>query len=461
MSDSVFLQNDTARRLYAFACRLPIFDYHCHLSPREIFEDKTFFNLSQLWLSGDHYKWRVMRAFGVDERFVAGDADDYAKFEKFCEAMPSFIGNPVYHWAHFELKQYFGILKPLCSSNAKEIWDKTVAAMADGSFSARKLIEKSNVRAVITTDDPCDALEWHRLIKKQELSFEVLPCFRPDKAVNIENDGFCEYIAALGASANINIDGLDSLLDAVEKRLNYFVENGCTAADISFTDFPAAQYDRHLACAALKKRLNGEELDGSEIAIYKFAILKQMASLLAKHDIVMQLHIGVMRNCNRTMFERLGADCGGDSVANAIDIDSARALFDRIECDGGLPRTIVYTLNPTAYYPIATLLGDFAGAQRGKLQLGAAWWFADHRDGIKEQLRLCAATGGLGLFNGMLTDSRSFTSYVRHDYFRRILCSVIAEWVDGGEYPDDMVMLEKLIFDICFGNADRFFGGKI
>ncbi len=458
MSDNYMLKGELARRLYGYAAELPIFDYHCHLSPAEIYGDKVFNNITELWLDGDHYKWRVMRAYGADERLVTGGGDAYERFEAFCCALPSFIGNPVYHWAHMELKKYFGITLPVNAENAKIIWDKTLEAMSDGSFSARRLIARSNVECVITTDDPCDSLEYHAMLAKENLSFKVLPCFRPDRAINIEKEDFAQYVALLGKASGVAISDIDDLISALKARLDYFMNSGCAAADIAFTDFPK-EGSAELARRAFAKKMRGEKLEKDEEDAYKFEVLTRLAGMFFERKIVMQLHAGVMRNCNGKLFAAAGADAGGDSLANAVDVAAAQKLLDKIEREYGLPKTIIYTLNPNSYYPLATLLGDFWGGERGKLQLGAAWWFMDHRDGIREQLRITANTGGLGLFNGMLTDSRSFVSYARHDYFRRILCSLVAEWAEDGEYPDDENGLRELIFNVCIGNARRFFGG--
>ena len=461
MSDGYLLTTPAAERLYSAVRDLPIFDYHCHLVPEEIHSDRRFFNLTELWLAADHYKWRVMRQAGVPERLVTGDAPAREKFDAFAAALPEFVGNPVYHWAHLELKKYFGITLPLSPATADEIWNATERAMADGSFSARRLIECSGVRAVVTTDDPVDDLAFHEKLAAENLSFSVLPCFRPDKAINIEKDGFAEYIAALGKAVGRKINCVDDVVAALADRLDFFVAHGAPAADLSFKNF-AGRGDRAAAETALAKRLAGQTPDGRECGEYAFAVTEALARLFRERGIVMQIHTGVLRNQNGKRFEAIGADCGIDSVGDALDIEAAGRLFDAIERDGGMPKTIVYTLNAPSYYPLATMLGNFAGDTRGKLQLGAAWWFMDHRDGIREQLKTFASTGGLGYFNGMLTDSRSFVSYARHDYFRRILCSVLGEWAEAGECPDDGSLVETAR-NICYFNAEKFFaaGGNV
>ena len=456
--NKVFLENDKAVELYEYAKSLPIFDYHCHLAPQDILGDKVFSNLTELWLNGDHYKWRIMRAYGVDEKFITGDGDDKEKFFRFAEALPHFIGNPVYHWAHLELKKYFDLTLPICPKNAEEIWTRTLEKMADGSFSAKKLIERSNVCAVVTTDDPVDDLSAHRAISGEDNPFKVLPCFRADRLINIDKPDYADYVKKLGEVAGVEIKGFNELLEAVERRLDFFVANGATAVDIGMEDFPFGYGDVSKCDDIIKDRLDGKVIDDEDKAEFQFTLMAHIAKMLRDRGMVMQLHVGVIRNCNTVLFDRCGVDVGGDSVANVLNVNNARDFLDYVEQNGGLPKTIIYTLNPTAYYPLATLIGDFQGGERGKIQLGAAWWFMDHRDGIKEQMRVLASTGGLGLFNGMLTDSRSFTSYARHDYFRRIFCSLVGEWVESGEYPDDKETLENLVKNVCIDNAKIYFG---
>lgn len=453
--DDVFLSGDVARKLYAQVAELPIYDYHCHLDPREIYSNRRFDNIGELWLEADHYKWRVMRNFGVSENLVTGNADYKSKFMAFAKALPSFAGNPVYHWAQLELKKYFGITEPLCADNAEDIWNRTKDMMSDGSFCARELIVRSGVDTVVTTDDPLSDLAYHKLLKAEEKRFCVLPCFRPDKAINISAQDFAQYINALSEATGVEITGVNALMRALGMRLDYFIENGCTVADTSYENFPNSHFDIEKADVALQGRFAGKESVDEDS--YRFAVIAELMKLFARKGIVAQIHTGVVRNQNTKRFEALGADSGIDSVGNALDIVAGARLFDCVERDCGLPRTIVYTLNPNSYYPLATMIGDFAGESKGKMQLGAGWWFMDHRDGIREQLKIFANTSGIGVFNGMLTDSRSFVSYARHDYFRRILCSVVGEWVDDGEYP--LEFAKQLVEDISYFNAKTYFGG--
>lgn len=457
MNENYLLKNNKAIELYQIANKMPIFDYHCHLSPKEIFENKRYNNLTELWLLGDHYKWRLMRQYGIQEKYITGDANDKDKFFAFCDALPSFIGHPVYQWAHLELKMYFGITIPICKKNAEDIWFTTQEYLKNNNICPLNLIIKSNVKKIVTTDDPIDNLEYHKLIANEVKEFVVLPSFRTDRLINITKSDFSSYIDMLSKSSNTQINSIDNLLLAVERRIEYFSSFNCSAADCSFDDFPNGSMNIDIVNDALFKAMKGDKISLIEQQEYSFYLLVKLGELFKKYNIVMQLHTAVIRNQYTNRFATLGADIGNDSVANSININNASKLLDTISTSSGLPKTIIYTLNPNAYYALSTLMGDFAENERGKLQLGAAWWFMDHRDGIIEQLRHFAVTNGLGLFNGMLTDSRSFTSYARHDYFRRILCNIIGEWVEDGEYPDDKEMLTKLVEDICYNNAINYF----
>lgn len=457
MSEHFLLEGETARTLYfRTAAKQPIVDFHCHLSPQEMNSNKAFYNLTQLWLAGDHYKWRLMRMAGIEERRITGDAPEKEKFLAFAGCLPNFIGNPVYQWAHLELIRYFGIHTPVSAATAEEIWDQTARRMADGRFCAQELIRTSGVETVITTDDPADDLSLHRRMREGIRDFSVLPCFRADRVIHLENDGFAAYLGQLGAAAGVEIRDLDTLKEAVGRRLDFFIANGAVAADLSITDFPD-KGTPEAAEHALMQVMEGRPADRTHVQAYQYELLAFIGEALAERGMVWQIHCGVLRNLNRALFDRVGPDSGGDSVGDVIHIEAAAQLFDEVERHTGLPRTMVYTLNPGAYYPLATLIGDFAGRSRGRLQLGAAWWFLDHADGIREQLKITALTGSLGYFNGMLTDSRSFVSYARHDYFRRVLCSVIGEWVESGLYPNDPQALDTLVRNICYQNAKNYF----
>ncbi len=457
--DRYLLDSDTAAQLYNdYAKDLPIYDYHCHLSPKDIAEDRVYENIGELWLECDHYKWRMMRACGVPEEKITGSASWHDKFIAFASIMPRIIGSPVYHWAHLELKVYFDIVMPMNEKSAEEIWEKANAKMADGSFSARKLIAGSNVEALCTTDDPADTLEYHKAIAADNsFPVKVLPSFRPDMiCTGLMNKGFVDYLAKLETVSGMEVKDFDSFLAAVESRLDFFVENGCKVSDISLGSLADKTATYEEAKAAFETVLKGGAVTPAESDAYCDYMLRRMAKGYAAKGMAMQLHFSAIRNNNTARFAALGADCGNDSVGPAISVAALGRFLDAIEKDGGLPKTIVYTLNEAQYYELATMIGNFWGEVPGKLQLGAAWWFCDHVEGIKNQLKMATASGALGTFNGMLTDSRSFTSYPRHDFFRRILCSYIAGFVDRGEYDPDGDGLKKLVTDICIDNIRNY-----
>ncbi len=460
MGDDYLLDSPLAVELYEqYAKDLPIFDYHCHLSPKDIATDRTYDNIGQLWLECDHYKWRMMRAVGLPEEVITGGASWHDKFVAFASVMPRIIGSPVYAWAHLELKTYFGISRPMNAASAEEIWRQANAKMANGSFSARQLILRSGVEALCTTDDPADDLPFHRAIAADEtFPVRVLPSFRPDQIVTgLGGPAFLPYVKRLSAASGIACDTFDGLLAAVEQRLTYFVQNGCVVTDISLTSFAETTATREEAAAAYAKALAGQAVTPAEQAAYADFMLRHLAGRYRALGLVMQLHLSSIRNNNSARFAALGPDCGNDSVGAMVNVAAFGRWLDAVEQSGGLPKTIVYTLNEAQYYELATMIGNFWGDVPGRLQLGAAWWFCDHAEGIRRQLQMTANTGALGVFNGMLTDSRSFTSYPRHDFFRRILCSFVATHVLRGEYDPDPEGLRQLIFDICVGNARRYF----
>lgn len=457
--ENVLIGNKTAKKLYNEVKDLPIFDYHCHLSPKEIAEDRTFYNLGELWLECDHYKWRLMRANGTDESLVTGNADYKDKFFAFAKAIENAAGNAVYHWVHFELKKYFGINKPLNSDTAEEIWNKAAEMMKDGSFSAKKLIINSNVEAVFTTDDPADTLEYHIAIKNSDFPVRVSPSFRPDMAVcGIQKKEFSSYIERAEKIFGSKIDSIDAMEAFLADRIKFFAENGCKVSDISLTTLPVTVGTKAEADLAIKNALSGQEVTDKQASDYTSYLLVFIANEYKKNDIAQQLHMSASRNNNSNLFAKAGVDCGNDSVAKIADVDALRNLLDAMAKNNGLPKTIVYTLNNANYLELATMIGNFWGENGGNLQLGAAWWFCDHLDGINEQLRVCSATGLLGRFNGMLTDSRSFTSYARHDYFRRILCNYVGSLVENGEY--DLTAAKRLVKNVSIENARNFFSIK-
>ena len=402
ITNDFMLKTKTAQELYEHVADLPIIDYHCHISPKMIAENHQFKNAFELFLGGDHYKWRQMRTNGIDERFITGDADDYEKWLAFAKTVPMLLGNPLYHWTHLELKRYFDIDAPLCADTAREIWDTINACLKKEEYRAKGLIRMSNVELICTTDAPYDTLEWHKQLR--EFETKVVPTFRPD-------------LARIG--------------DDFPARMDYFHENGCRLSDHSV-----------------------DTMD--EDTVEKLILLGRE---YAKRGWVWQLHIGALRNNNTRMFERLGPDTGFDSVNDFRVAEGLSRILDGLDRDNLLPKTILYTLNPKDNYVLGTMLGNFQGGGiPGKIQFGSGWWFNDQRDGMESQMRALSNLGMLSRFVGMLTDSRSFVSYPRHEYFRRILCNLIGKWVEDGEYPRDMKTLTEIVTGISYGNAKSYFG---
>lgn len=451
INDSFILKSETAKEIYEkFAKDLPIIDYHCHLSPQMIAEDYKFKNAYDLFLGGDHYKWRQMRSNGIDEKMITGDGDEFEKWMGFARTMPLLIGNPIYHWTSLELKRYFNIDTPLTEATAKEIWDKCNECLAKPEFSAQNLIKRSNVEVICTTDDPADDLRYHKQLKEQGFPTKVLPTFRPDKLVNIEKGDFIPYIEANG------LDTYEKVIAFVGEKIKFFHENGCRLSDHAFEYVPFALGD---AKTVFEKRLKGEKLNIDEIDTFKTAVLAECAKHYTELGWAMQLHIGALRNNNGKMFEKLGPDTGFDSINDLCIAEKLSAFMNNLECADILPKTILYTLNPKDNYVLGTMLGNFQKAPTaGKIQFGSGWWFNDNRDGMEEQMKALANLGILGNFVGMLTDSRSFVSYPRHEYFRRIFCNLIGTWVDDGEYPKDMDSLKVIVEGVCYKNAKRYFG---
>ena len=448
INDNFMLKTETARKLYAAVKDLPIIDYHCHLSPKMIAEDCKFRNAFDLFLGGDHYKWRQMRTNGIDEKYITGDADDYEKFKAFASIMPYLIGNPIYHWTHLELKRYFDIDQTLDENSCKRIWDKCNECLEKDEFSAKNLIRRSGVEVICTTDDPIDTLEYHEALVNFET--KVLPTFRPDKAVEIGKDTFIPYIKEVG------VKSYSELARWIVERIAYFNDHGCRLSDHALEYVPFAIGD---AEAAFNKKMAGEELTRVEIDAFKTALLKVCAKEYTRLGWTMQLHIGALRNNNKKMYEKLGADVGFDSINDLCIAESLSAFMNNLEYDDCLPKTILYTLNPKDNYVLGTMLGNFQKAPTpGKIQFGSGWWFNDQRDGMVEQMRALANLGTISRFVGMLTDSRSFVSYPRHEYFRRIMCNLIGGWVEDGEYPADMDRLTEIVSGIAYYNSKNYFG---
>lgn len=460
MDKDFLLKNDTAKKLYhEYASTMPVLDYHCHINPKEIAEDRHFDNITQIWLGGDHYKWRFMRSCGVDEKYITGDSTDKEKFLKWADCLGRAIGNPLYHWSHLELQRYFDYHGTLNASTAEEVWKLCNEKIAAPDFSVRKLIKDSNVTLICTTDDPIDDLSWHKKIK-EDTSFDVqvLPAWRPDKAMNIEKEDFTDYLSSLSKVSGISVSSFSTLKDALKERMDYFSEAGCIVSD------HALEYVMHASCsedeieAIFKKRMNHEEISKMEELQFKTAFMLFVSSEYKKRNWIMQLHYGCKRDNNTNMFTKLGPDTGFDCINNYAPSSQMADFLNAVENNSGLPKTILYSLNPNDNESIGTILGCFQDSTTiAKIQQGSAWWFNDNKTGMENQLISLANLGNLSGFVGMLTDSRSFLSYTRHEYFRRILCNLFGEWVENGEFPEDYDTLEKIVKDICYNNAVNYF----
>lgn len=463
MCEDFLLSNETAKVLYHnHAKNMHIFDYHCHLIPSEIAEDKKYNNITEIWLYGDHYKWRAMRSFGIDEYYITGEATDFEKFKAFAKTMPYLIGNPIYHWSHLELKRYFGVDETLNENNAEEIWNKCNEVIQKSDFSARSIITKSNVKYIATTDDPADNLEHHiKIAKDENFDCEVRPTLRPDKAIKIGNEGFAEYIKVLGQTENTTITNYKELMEVLEKRVEFFVENGCTITDHALDRVYFKNTNEEEVNEIFIKAINGETLTQDEIEKYATLTMTNLGRIYHKHSMVMQLHIGALRNNNTRMFKKLGPDVGFDSIDDGEVAQPLSKLLDTLDGEDKLPKTILYCLNPKDNEVLGTMLGNFQGGGiAGKIQFGSGWWFNDQKDGMERQMMALSQLGLLSQFVGMLTDSRSFLSYTRHEYFRRILCNYIGGLVENGEYPADMDILGEIIENICYNNAVRYCKGQ-
>ena len=472
MDKDFLLETETAKHLFHdYSDAMPLVDYHCHISPKEIYENRRFNNLVEVWLGGknpdgtyfgDHYKWRVMRSNGVSEDYITGDKPDYERFLKFVEALEMAIGNPMYHWCNLELHKYFGVEEPLTLDNAKEIWDKCNDMLQnDPGMTVRGLIEKSNVAFIGTTDDPIDSLEWHEKIKNDpSITVKVCPSFRPDKAINISKEGFAEYIGKLAESVGKKeLTSAEEVIAALVERLEFFASMGCRASDhgLDYIPFRCAPIEK--ANEAFCKVMKGETVTVEEAEIYQTAVLVALGKAYHRLGIAMQLHYSCHRNANERMYRRLGPDTGFDMIATNTCGEDIANLLSALDMTNECPKTILYSLNPVDNELLGTMLGCFQSDEvPGKIQLGSAWWFNDTKSGMEDQMRALANLGLLGNFVGMLTDSRSFLSYARHDYFRRIMCNMIGNWVENGEYPNNDVSLEKIVKGISYNNAKRYFG---
>ena len=461
MDKDFLLSTESARMLYHdFAEKMPVLDYHCHINPQEIAEDRKFDNITQVWLGGDHYKWRQMRSNGVEEKYITGDASDREKFQKWAETLPKLIGNPLYHWSHLELQKYFGYTGYLNGDTAEEVWNLCNAKLQEDSMSVRNIIRQSNVTLICTTDDPVDSLEWHKKIAANTtFDVQVLPAWRPDKAMNVEKPTFAAYMAQLSEVSGVKVTDFASLKEALKNRMAYFAENGCCVSDhaleyVMYVPATDAEVD-----AVMAKGLAGQPVSKEEELQYKTAFMLFVAREYNRMGWIMQLHYGCKRDNNAFMFEKLGADTGFDCINNYAPSAQMADFLYALSAGNEIPKTIIYSLNPNDNASIGTIIGCFQDtAAAGKIQQGSAWWFNDHKVGMTEQMISLANLGCLGNFVGMLTDSRSFLSYTRHEYFRRIMCELIGGWVENGEYPADMKALKEIVEGISYNNAVKYFG---
>ncbi|MDQ0188827.1 glucuronate isomerase [Alicyclobacillus cycloheptanicus] len=460
LDQDFLLSNATAVTLYEqYAKDMPIIDYHCHISPEQIYRNQPFRNITDIWLGGDHYKWRLMRANGVDEAFITGDASDYDKFMAWAKTVPMTIGNPLYHWSHLELRRFFGIDTLLDETTAPAIWEKTNTMLQSDGFRPRDFITKSNVEVVCTTDDPADTLEYHVKLKDdQTFPVKVVPAFRPDKALRITADTFVPWLHQLEETSGRSIPDYAALLDALTARAEFFHEVGCRTSDHALDTVPYEPTTFEEAAAIFEKALKHEPISLLEENKYRTYTLVFLGKLYARLGWVMQLHMHAARNNNTRMFQRLGPDTGNDAMYDGQLALSLGQLLDTLEQEDGLPKTILYSLNPKDFPVLAAWMGSFQGGGiPGKMQLGAAWWFNDTKAGMLNQMQVLADIGLLSRFVGMLTDSRSFLSYPRHEYFRRLLCDLFGRWVEQGEAPNDMALLGQIIQGICYNNAKAYF----
>lgn len=458
LNDDFLLGTAMAKKLFHnHAKNMPIIDFHCHLNPQEIYEDENFASITEVWLKGDHYKWRLMRANGVPETLITGDGDDFDKFYAWAGTVEKALGNPLYVWTHLELRRFFNIDLVLSRETAREVYDRANALLATPEFSRRSLIRSSNVTAICTTDDPADDLRFHELLQSEK-SFTVVPAFRPDKAMNIHAAGYADYLVTLGASAGVKIGAFADIVAALAARVDFFHSMGGRLSDhaldtVVYAEATEAELDTIVATA-----IGGGALTAEQNAQYRTAVLQALMRMYTVKNWTMQLHLHALRNTNTVMLGKLGPDTGYDGLNDRPVAEPLAALFDSMESENSIPRTMLYSLNPNDYMPLVTLMGSYQKDTVQKMQLGSAWWHNDTRNGMRLQLQTFADESLLSNFVGMLTDSRSFLSYPRHEYFRRILCELIGEWAELGEVPDDEAILGQMVEDISFNNAHTYFG---
>lgn len=465
LGEDFLLKTETAKVLYhQYAKKMPIYDYHCHISPKEIYEDRKFDSITDLWLVeghfGDHYKWRAMRGNGVSEYYITGDAPKIEKFRKWAETIPYTVGNPLYHWTHLEMRRFFNINDLLCKENADEIYHKMTDKLQ--TLTARKIIEMSNVDTICTTDDPLDDLKYHKLmLEDKTMKFKVYPAFRPDKIINVDWDSFNPYVKSLEKVVNYEINTLDRLELALGERVDYFSSVGCRISDHALDDVCYLKATKDEVNEIFIKALKGETLSKDEVAKYKGYILVYLGKLYHRYNWVQQYHIKALRNNNKRMMALVGPDTGFDAINDGDIAKALSSLLNALDSTDELPKTILYSLNPGDNEVLTTLAYCFQKEGiPGKIQLGSGWWFLDQKDGMQKQMTALSNLGLLSRFVGMLTDSRSFLSYTRHEYFRRVLCNFIGDLVENGEYPNNIEFLGKIVEDICFNNAKKYFDGE-
>jgi glucuronate isomerase len=460
LDENFLLESKVAEELYhTHAAKMPIIDYHCHLPPNEIADDKKFKSITEIWLNGDHYKWRAMRTNGVSEKFCTGDASDYEKFQKWAETVPFTIRNPLYHWTHMELKNPFGVHEVLNGASAKAIFDKCNEKLQQDAFSVRNLLTHFNVKVICTTDDPVDDLVYHQKIRKDGFAIKVLPTFRPDKILNTGNSkAFLAYVQQLADVSNVDITNYTTLIEAFKQRHDFFHENGCRLSDHGLEKMIAEDYTTQEVEAIFLKLLQGKAVNAHEALQFQSAVLYDLALFDHEKGWTQQFHLGALRNNNSRMMRILGPDTGFDSIGDFSQAVPLAKFLDRLDSSDHLPKTILYNLNPRDNEVMATMAGNFNdGSTPGKIQYGSAWWFLDQKDGMEKQMNALSNLGLLSRFVGMLTDSRSFLSYSRHDYFRRILCNLLGKDVANGELPEDMDWLGQVVENICYNNANEYF----
>lgn len=459
LGEDFLLETATAQRLYDdFARDMPIIDYHNHLPPDQISDNTIFENITDIWLKGDHYKWRAMRANGVSEELITGKSDPFVKFQQWAATVPYTMRNPLYHWTHLELQRYFGITDLLSDSTAESIYRKTTAQVITPGYSTQELLKKMNVHVVCTTDDPNDDLVHHRALASTNWGVQLLPGFRPDAFIHIHKEGFGQKIATLASLTDRHIRTAGDIVEALKDRIDFFHDNGCRLSDHGLTQVNAVSNPIHDVDATVGKKLNGEAISDSEAREYESFLVDQLARIYFKKGWTMQFHLGAIRNNNQKLMNRLGADVGCDSIGDYAQAQGLSLFLNRLDTDEQLTKTILYNLNPGDNEVFATMVGNFNdGDTIGKMQWGSGWWFLDQKDGMKDQMNVLSNMGLLSRFIGMLTDSRSFLSFPRHEYFRRILCNLIGNDVENGELPNDINWLGKMVQDICYNNAKAYF----